>query len=83
VESAVVRLTPLREARLRLTDEGVFAQVVAAAFGQRRKTLRNALRTLASDDQIRRAGIDPGVRGETLEVHDFATLANNLALLKL
>jgi 16S rRNA (adenine1518-N6/adenine1519-N6)-dimethyltransferase len=83
VESAVVRLTPLREARLRLTDEGLFAQIVAAAFGQRRKTLRNALRTLASDEQIRRAGIDPGVRGETLEVHDFATLANNLALLKL
>ena len=78
VESAVARLTPLREARPPLANERLFAEVVAAAFGQRRKTLRNALKTLASEDQIGRAGIAPGARGETLAVADFVRLANSL-----
>jgi 16S rRNA (adenine1518-N6/adenine1519-N6)-dimethyltransferase len=79
VESAVARLTPLREARPALSDEDLFARIVAASFGQRRKTLRNALRTLASEAQLERAGIDPGARGETLSVADFVRLANALA----
>jgi 16S rRNA (adenine1518-N6/adenine1519-N6)-dimethyltransferase len=79
VESAVARLVPLREARPFIADEALFARVVAAAFGQRRKTLRNALKTLASEDQIERAGIAPGARGETLPVVDFVRLANSLA----
>ena len=79
VESAVARLTPLREARPRLADEELFARIVAAAFGQRRKTLRNAVRTLASEAELERAGIDPGARGETLSVADFVRLANALA----
>src|SRR5262249_43715419 len=70
VDSAVARLTPLRADRPRLVDEALFARIVAAAFGQRRKTLRNALKTLASEDQLERAGIAPGARGETLSVAD-------------
>jgi 16S rRNA (adenine1518-N6/adenine1519-N6)-dimethyltransferase len=80
VDSAVARLTPLREARPHLADEALFARIVAAAFGQRRKTLRNALKTLASDADLERVGIAPGVRGETLSVDDFTRLANALAL---
>jgi 16S rRNA (adenine1518-N6/adenine1519-N6)-dimethyltransferase len=80
VDSAVVRLVPLREGKPRIADEALFEQVVAAAFGQRRKTLRNALRTLASEDQIRGASIDPGARGETLSVSDFVRLANLIRL---
>ncbi len=49
------------------------------AFGQRRKTLRNALASLADDDALRTADIDPGARGETLSVADFVRLANQLA----
>ncbi|HZI82700.1 MAG TPA: 16S rRNA (adenine(1518)-N(6)/adenine(1519)-N(6))-dimethyltransferase RsmA [Casimicrobiaceae bacterium] len=79
VESAVARLAPLHEAGPRLADAALFARIVAAAFGQRRKTLRNALRTLASEDQLERAAIDPGARGETLSVTDFVRLANALA----
>jgi len=78
VDSAVARLTPLREARPRLADERLFARIVAAAFGQRRKTLRNALRTLASEAELESAGIAPGARGETLSVADFVRLANAL-----
>jgi 16S rRNA (adenine1518-N6/adenine1519-N6)-dimethyltransferase len=78
VYSAVVRLTPLREARPSLVDEALFARIVAAAFGQRRKTLRNALKALASEADLERVGIAPGARGETLSVADFVRLANAL-----
>jgi 16S rRNA (adenine1518-N6/adenine1519-N6)-dimethyltransferase len=79
VDSGVVRLTPLRAERPRLVDEALFARIVTAAFGQRRKTLRNALKTIASAEQLERAGVAPGARGETLAVADFVRLANTLA----
>ena len=79
VDSAVARLTPLREARPALSDEKLFARIVAAAFGQRRKTLRNAVRMLASEAELEGVGIDPGARGETLAVADFVRLANALS----
>jgi 16S rRNA (adenine1518-N6/adenine1519-N6)-dimethyltransferase len=78
VDSAVARLTPLGAAKPRIADEALFARVVAAAFGQRRKTLRNALSTLCGEDTLRAASIDPGARGETLAVADFVRLANAL-----
>ena len=78
VESAIARLVPLCEQRPHLADEALFARIVAAAFGQRRKTLRNALRTLAHENQLERAGIDPGARGEILSVADFVRLAKAL-----
>jgi 16S rRNA (adenine1518-N6/adenine1519-N6)-dimethyltransferase len=80
VDSAVARLTPLHEARPRLVDEALFARIVAAAFGQRRKTLRNALKSIASEEQLERVGIAPGARGETLSVSDFVRLANQVAI---
>ena len=87
VTSAVLTIEPLgTPTRAPLTDEGWFSDVVHAAFGQRRKTLRNALRVLAPDapDLIERgladAGIDGQARGETLSVEEFARLAE--ALLK-
>jgi 16S rRNA (adenine1518-N6/adenine1519-N6)-dimethyltransferase len=79
VESAVARLIPLREAGSRIADERLFAAIVAAAFGQRRKTLRNALRSFATEEQLERARIDPAARGETLAVGDFVRLAELLA----
>jgi 16S rRNA (adenine1518-N6/adenine1519-N6)-dimethyltransferase len=79
VESAVARLVPLRAARPPIADEALFARIVAAAFGQRRKTLRNALAALAGEDALRAAGIDPSARGETLSVGDFVRLANQLS----
>jgi 16S rRNA (adenine1518-N6/adenine1519-N6)-dimethyltransferase len=78
VDSAVARLTPLRDARPSLADEALFARIVTAAFGQRRKTLRNALKALASEADLERVGIAPGARGETLSVADFVRLANAL-----
>ena len=76
VDSAVVRMVPLGEDRLRPRDEDLFARLVAAAFSQRRKTLRNAVRALASPEDINAAGLDGTRRGETLSVAEFIALAD-------
>jgi len=75
VQSSVVRLVPLAPGELAFIDVRAFAQVVAAAFGQRRKTLRNALQSVMPESAIRQAGVDPGARAETLDVAAFARLA--------
>ena len=78
VWSSVVRLVPRPAAELPDVDAAAFARVVTAAFSQRRKTLRNALSTLLDEAAIRAAGVDPGVRGETLGIERFAALALQL-----
>ena len=79
VDSAVVRLVPLREQKPEIADAETFSRVVAAAFGQRRKTMRNALSAICNESVLERAGIDPGARGETLSVAQFVRLANVIA----
>ncbi len=79
VDSAVVRMQPLGEDRLVARDEALFARIVMAAFTQRRKTLRNALRALAGEAVFARAGVDPGLRGEVLSVAQFVALADAAA----
>ncbi|MEM9682431.1 MAG: 16S rRNA (adenine(1518)-N(6)/adenine(1519)-N(6))-dimethyltransferase RsmA [Pseudomonadota bacterium] len=76
VDSTVVQFTPLGEPRFPATWYAMEA-VTAAAFGQRRKMLRGALKTLAadSDDLLREAGIEPSLRAEALTVEQFAALA--------
>lgn len=78
VDSAFVRLVPLGAAAPHVADLDLFARIVNAAFGQRRKTLHNALATICDDAAMRRAGIDPGARGETLAVADYVRLAGAL-----
>ena len=75
VDSSIVRLVPKTEEQILITDAQRFAEIVAASFAQRRKTLRNNLKGLLSTEQIEQAGIDPGVRAETLDVADFRRLA--------
>lgn len=78
VTSSVVRITP-RAAPQGEADPEVFARVVAAAFGQRRKMLRQALKPLGdAEGLLARAGIDPTRRAETLEPAEFARLARAL-----
>ena len=76
VESAIVRMRPLGADRARARDEEKFAAIVMAAFGQRRKTLRNTLRNFLGADAWEQVGIDPGLRGETLGVAEFIALAD-------
>jgi 16S rRNA (adenine1518-N6/adenine1519-N6)-dimethyltransferase len=77
VDSAVVVLEPRRPPVTRETD--LFRALVAAAFGQRRKQLKNAWRDVVEptvlESAAARAGIDLGRRGETLGVAEFARMA--------
>ncbi|MDR7489390.1 MAG: 16S rRNA (adenine(1518)-N(6)/adenine(1519)-N(6))-dimethyltransferase RsmA [Armatimonadota bacterium] len=85
VESAVVRLDPHPVPPVTVPDEAAFFAVVRAAFAQRRKTLRRALAALPdlaperAEGALRRAGIDPRRRGETLGLEEFARLSRALA----
>jgi len=76
VDSAVVRLVPHPPGQIGIDNPRRFADIVRAAFGQRRKTLRNALSNVCAADEIVRAGIDPQSRAEQLAVTDFIALAN-------
>ena len=78
VWSSIVRMTPYSSLPVAARDERRLAEVVTAAFGQRRKTLRNALAPLVSAQELVALGIDPGARGETLGVAAFVGIANYL-----
>ncbi len=82
VDSALVRLDRRETPATTASRAAVFA-VVDAAFGQRRKTLRQALAALAgspaaAEEALRAAGVDPGARGEAVDVHGFARIAEHL-----
>ncbi len=78
VMSAIVKLTPHET----LPDHALshnLNQVVTQAFSQRRKTLRNALSKLLTEQEIRAADIAPDLRAESLSQDDFIRLANVLS----
>lgn len=74
VDSAVVRLRPLPAPRVTVDRMEGFSSLVATAFAQRRKTLRNNLKGVLDADDIAALGIDPGARSETLSVDDLIRL---------
>ena len=76
VWSAVARLTVRREPAFAV-PEG-FARTVSAAFSHRRKTLRNALRSIVDAAEIVAVGIDPGLRPEMLSPAEFAKIATRV-----
>lgn len=85
VDSAVLRLTKRDAPACLVSDRKVFRSLVKAGFGQRRKTLSNALKNsglfsekTAVADLLERCGIDGGRRGETLSFAEYALLANTL-----
>jgi len=76
VDSAVVRMVPRPPAEIGVADPQRFTEIVRAAFGQRRKTLRNALNNVVSAEQFVAAGVRPDARAEQLDVAEFIALAN-------
>jgi 16S rRNA (adenine1518-N6/adenine1519-N6)-dimethyltransferase len=79
VDSAIVRLLPRPPAELTVRDESIFSKLVATAFGQRRKMLRNNLRELFDEPGLVAVGIVPTARAEELAVADYIRMANSLA----
>ena len=78
VDSAIVRMIPLPTAEIMVRNEKLFAAIVSAAFGQRRKTLRNTLRSYLNEADFEKLGIDAQLRAENLAVAEFAKVANYL-----
>ena len=78
VESAIVRMIPRHQSVMNAKNETLFSQVVAAAFSQRRKTLRNTLSQYLKADDFNALGIDSGLRAENLSMENFVAIANFL-----
>lgn len=78
VQSSILRLLPHQTYPYVAQDEKLFAEVVKQAFSQRRKTLRNSLRNMVSDDVFLKVNIDSKLRAENLGVKEFVALSNAL-----
>lgn len=76
VMSSIVRLVPRALDTLAARDDALLGRIVTAAFGQRRKTLRNTLREFIDEQGLAALGIDPGNRAERLSVADYVAIAN-------
>ncbi len=76
VSSAIVRLSPHHHPQVLIENFEIFQELVTQAFSQRRKTLRNSIRSFLSEDELRSLKIDPGARAETLTIREFAQLSN-------
>ena len=76
VVSSIVRMIPKKAEALPEVDLALMGEIVAAAFQQRRKTLRNAVSAFADEALLSEAGIAPTARAETLAVDDFVRLTN-------
>lgn len=88
VDSMVIRLDKLDGPRVNVKDEKLFFRVVRQSFNMRRKTLRNAIKSLGIGNSeivekvFQNAEIDPKRRGETLTIPEFAKLADTIYELK-
>ena len=86
VGSAVIRLERYEEPPVKVKDEKLMFRIIRASFNQRRKTLANGLKNSAELDftkeeiaaAIAGIGKEPGVRGETPTLEEFARLADEL-----
>jgi 16S rRNA (adenine1518-N6/adenine1519-N6)-dimethyltransferase len=76
VMSAVLRMIPLPPAQVLVNDWDAFGKVVAQAFSQRRKMLRNTM--AAHRDEMEAVGIAPTLRAEDVTVQQYAALAQQI-----
>ena len=76
VDSAVVRLVPKSPEQRTAKSTKILNTVCLEAFNQRRKTLRNSLSNLLTEEQLRDLGIDPTLRAENLSLNQFINIAN-------
>ena len=79
VDSAVVRLIPKPVSELNAKSQEKLSQVVLTAFSQRRKMLRNTMKSLLSEAAFAELGIDPTLRAEDVPVEDYVRIANYLS----
>ncbi len=76
VESAFVRCVPHTTLPFVAKDTALFAKIVMAAFGQRRKTIRNTLKDYLIDDDFAQLNLNTQLRAENLSARDFVDISN-------
>ena len=76
VDSAIVKLIPFEQASQKIRDEACYARVIKHAFSQRRKTIRNTLKSFFNNEDFVTLDIDPEKRAQNLSVADYINLAN-------
>ncbi len=79
VVSSIVRMAPLPDSRPKALDETLFADIVAAAFAQRRKTLRNTLKHYLDPAGLEGIDVDSGLRAEQLPLEAFIAITDRVA----
>ena len=80
VMSAIVKLRPHQKAPVDISDIKLLNKVVITAFSQRRKTIRNSLKTLISEQQLDTLGIDPTLRAESITLAEFASISQHITI---
>ena len=75
-KKGIIKITPLPKPKYKLLNDKSFSLIVREAFSQRRKTIRNALKKILNEIDIREIGIQPGDRAENLSIKDFINLSN-------
>ncbi len=78
VNSAIIRLIPHTHPHFEVGDSALFAKLVQTAFGQRRKSISNSLKTMVAAEVFQRCGIDTKLRAENLQGRDYARLSRAL-----
>ena len=78
VDSAIVRLIPYQDLPFKAVSVDHMSELVSQVFQQRRKTLRNTLKKIATQEQLRNIDIDLSLRPENLSVEDYVNLSNAL-----
>ncbi len=78
VNSSFMRLTPTDEYLLQIKDRKLFSKIVETAFQQRRKTIKNSLSNLATEDQLINANIKATQRPQEISIPQFINLSNEL-----
>ena len=78
IDSALLRLVPKKIRPLHAEQEKKLEEIVKLAFSQRRKTLRNNLKKIVSDEHWKKSTIDPQLRAENLTVENFIELTKEI-----
>ena len=78
VDSSIVRLVPYKNIPHQATDYNHFTSLVKQAFSMRRKTLRNSLKTMLTDDDWKKVAVDPHLRPEQITMENYVAMSNAL-----
>jgi len=79
VTSSFMRLLPGSAVQDKINDRSLFNKIIEVAFQQRRKTIKNSLASIASNNELQQASIDPSQRPQEISIQQYINLANQLS----